>query len=129
MFQNGAVTTLVFPTRRCLEETDAWRRVRLLELETAWNDQKQVWQLFLVSVCGGDVERRRVSEKLKNDSELRGLLPSLAGTRLVCHCLPSQACQADTTVASYFAMFLCAFHHDDAASSPSSSAVLDRLAV
>ena len=56
------------------------------------------------------------------------LLPRLSGTRLVCHCLPSQACHADAVIAEYWLMLPMTYDREGSMGQAPSSALLNRLA-
>ena len=83
---------------------------------------------FTVSTNGGATAIRRFIEEIRADPKLLDHLPRLSGKRLVCHCLPTQACHADSIVAEYRLMFPRAYDREDAKGTVPTSAVLNRLA-
>ena len=56
---------------------------------------------YKVSVYGRKLAIQNFAEGIRADQKLREHLPRLAGKRLVCHCLPTQECHADSIVAGY----------------------------
>ena len=44
---------------------------------------------------------QKFTEEIGTNPELREHLPRLSGTRLACHCLPTQECHADSVNAEY----------------------------
>ena len=57
-----------------------------------------------------------------------GLIAGLSGTRLICHCLPRQACHADAFISACSIRFPTAHSRDDPSSRTPSSSVINGLA-
>ena len=60
--------------------------------------------------------------------QTRNTVPRVAGKRLVCHCLPTQECHADSIIAEYKLLYLEACDREDANGTVPYSAVSARLA-
>ena len=70
---------------------------------------------------------QKFTEEIRTNPKLREHLPRLSGKRLICHCLPSQQCHADSIIAEYQLLFPDAYNREDTRGTVPSSAVLQRL--
>ena len=84
---------------------------------------------YKVSVYGRETAIRHFTHKLATDTELQQGLRSLSGTRLLCHCKPTEACHADSIISAFRGKFPEAFDRDDPEASAPSSEVLNNLAL
>ena len=83
---------------------------------------------YKVAVYGREEAIRLFVVELDNDQTKKGPLPNLSGMRLVCHCLPAQACHADATTVRYRVLFQGARDRDASGVKPPTSSILNRLA-
>ena len=90
--------------------------------------QRSVWANdYKVSVYGRAEAVQLFGEKLRRESSFRDLLWTLSGVRLVCHCLPTQACHGDEIVREYKNKWPAAFDREEEGSEPPETAVLNYL--
>ena len=68
-----------------------------------------------------------MSAGARTNPKLREHLPRLSGKRLICHCLPSQECHADSIIVEYKLLFPDAYDREDTKGAVPSSAALRRL--
>ena len=80
-----------------------------------------------VSVFGRKLAIQKFTEEIRTNPKLREHLPRLSGKRLICHCLPSQECHADSIIAEHKLLFPDAKDREDTKGAVPSSAVLRRL--
>ena len=95
------------------------RRVCRPWLVAAWSGSKPNVQLLSSFVFGRKL--------IRTNPKLREHVPRLSGKRLICHCLPSQECHADSITAEYKLLFSDAYDREDTKGAVPSSAVLRRL--
>ena len=60
---------------------------------------------YKVSVFGRKLAIQKITEEIRANPKLREHLPRLSGETLICHCLPSQECHADSIIAEYKLLF------------------------
>ena len=90
--------------------------------------QRSVWANdFKVSVYDRAAAVQQFGEKLRRESSFRDLLWTLSGVRLVCHCLPTQACHGDEIVREYKNKWPAAFDREEEGSEHPETAVLNYL--
>ena len=121
----------IVPIRGCLEQI----RIMLKGYEYIGSGSSQrglgrssLCNTHKVSVCGRKLAAHNFTEGIHFYQKLREHLPRLAGKRLVCHCLPTHECHADSIIAEYKLLYLEACDREDANGALPSSAVLTRLA-
>ena len=83
---------------------------------------------YKVSVYGRKLAIQNFAEAIRTDQHLRAHLPRLSGKRVVCHCLPTQECPADSIFAEYKLLHPEAYDREATKGAVPSSAVLSRLA-
>ena len=83
---------------------------------------------YKVSVYGRKLAIQNFAEGIRTDQKLREHLPRLAAERLVCHCLPTHWCHADSIIAEYTLLYPEAYDREDANGAVPSSPVPSRLA-
>ena len=79
-------------------------------------------------MCGRKLATQNFAEEIRTDQKLREHLLRPSEKRLVCHCLPTQECHADSIIAEYKRLFPEAYDSEDTKGAVPSSAVLSRLA-
>ena len=94
----------IVPIRGCLEKI---RRLLKGDEYVGWGSSQRglghspLCNSYKVSVFRRKLAIQKFTEEIRTNPKLREHLPRLSGKRLICHCLPSQECHADSIIAEY----------------------------
>ena len=83
---------------------------------------------FKVSEYGRDLAIQLFEQHLDSSRELQRQIPSLSGTRLVCHCKPQEDCHADALIRKFKELFPDAYDRSLLDQRPPTSSELNLLA-